>query len=143
MRFVLTIIAVLGLGPLGFERADAQYPIYAPQTYAPVVQDYDDHYDDHYDDDHHQDHYYTPAPTHYSGYAAVPAYPQYVPSVSVPLPSISVPSVSYSPVYSDGALGYVQPVIPQSPVYYSNNYYGQPAYTHHRWHPGHYLRGHH
>lgn len=125
MRFVFSVVAVLGLGIASVERAEAQYPIYAPQTYGHVVHehDYHDHYDDHY--------HAPPAPQYYSGYAAVPVYPQYV------------PRVSYSPVYSGGGLGYVQPVVPQSPVYYSNNYYNQSAHTHHGWHLGHYLRGHH
>lgn len=138
MRFVLTVVAMLGLFFIGSERAEAQYPIYAPPTYAPMVHDHD-----HYGDDHHYDnHYHAPAPTYYSGYGAVPAYPQYVPSASVPVPAVNVPSVSYSPVYSGGGLGYVQPVVPQSPVYYSNNYYSQPVQTHHRWHLGHYLNHH-
>lgn len=74
----------------------------------------------------HNDHHYAPAsPQYYSGYAG-PVSP-YVPSGGV-----------YGGGYGSG-----QVVIPRTTTNYSNNYYGQPTHSHHTWHPGHYLLGHH
>lgn len=38
---------------------------------------------------------------------------------------------------------YPQAGVPQVSSFYSNNYYVRPTYSHHSWHPGHYLFGHH
>lgn len=121
MRFVLSFaVACLALGFAAAPRASAQYPVYAPPSYGHVVHDHS-----------HSHHHYRPLTTqYYSGYGA-PVY-QYA------------PRPSYSPVYGSGVV-YAQPAAPPSPIYYSNSTYYNvpPAHTHHRWHPGHYLLGHH
>ena len=38
---------------------------------------------------------------------------------------------------------YPQAGVPQVSSFYSNNYYVRPTYSHHSWHQGHYLFGHH
>ena len=42
-----------------------------------------------------------------------------------------------------GGIAYPQYNTPQVSSYYSNNYYGRLTHSHHSWHPGHYLSGHH
>lgn len=120
MRVVLSfVIGCLAFGFAAASRASAQYPIYAPQSYGPVVHQHG-----------HHTHHYVPSTTqYYAGYGAS-GY-QYA------------PNVGYPPVYGGAVLS--QPVAPPSSLYYPNStYYGAPsAHLHHGWHPGHYLLGHH
>ena len=121
MRFVLCFaFTCIALGFAGTQRANAQYPMVAPQSYGQFAPGHA-----------HHSHYCAPsASPYYSGYGApVMPYP---------------PAVSYPPVYGANAI-YAPPAVPQSSIYYSNStYYGRPpAHTHHGWHPGHYLLGHH
>ncbi|XZE35781.1 hypothetical protein SH501x_001323 [Pirellulaceae bacterium SH501] len=95
------------------EQASAQYPIYGGGF------GYGSHHDQHYS---------TRAPMYTPSYGST--YGAYGYGNSIP------------PVYGNS---YSQPQFapPVSTSYYSNNYYGRPIQSHHNWHAGHYLSGHH
>ena len=111
-------LAVLGLALLfSTNEASAQYP-----SYGGFGQGYSRHHS------HHDHHYVAPQQSYGQGYGS------------------GIPSYGYNSQFSQpysSNYGYPQTGIPQVSSYYSNNYYGRPAHSHHSWHPGHYLSGHH
>lgn len=116
MRSVLlSLVCAVGLAVTA-EQASAQYPVYGGGY------GYGGHHV------HHDHHYSTPAPLYAPSYGS--AYGSYGVGNSI------------SPVYGNS---YPQPQFapPVTTSYYSNNYYGRPSHSHHSWHPGHYLLGHH
>jgi hypothetical protein len=76
----------------------------------------------------HDHHYSAPAPLNHPSYSS--SYGAYGMGNVVP------------PVYGSG-YSHPQYAPPVATSYYSNNYYGRPTHSHHSWHPGHYLLGHH
>lgn len=118
-------LSVVCLGLLfGSQQANAQHPGYG--QHGMVHQGYVQSGYGHHQNFHHGHQFAVPSPNqYYSGYGS--------------------PVQSYAPsggLYGGGN-GYGQIVIPRTTTSYSNNYYGQPTHSHHSWHPGHYLLGHH
>jgi hypothetical protein len=117
MRIVVCV-ALAGLGLLfTSEQASAQYPSYGGSGYG-----HGGHYS------HHDHHYAAPPQPYVQGYGS------------------GLPSYGYGnslPSGYGGGIAYPQYNTPQVSSYYSNNYYGRPAHSHHSWHLGHYLSGHH
>ncbi|MDX1926739.1 MAG: hypothetical protein SFV81_09485 [Pirellulaceae bacterium] len=118
MRIMICVGVAILASVVGAGQASAQYPSYGGHGYGhgQVV---------------HHDHHYG---------ARIQPYPQSF-----------APAFGYGNSYSSG-YGNAIPVpqyqvpqysVPQVSSYYSNNYYSRPQHSHHSWHPGHYLLGHH
>ncbi|MFO0944152.1 MAG: hypothetical protein U0930_25870 [Pirellulales bacterium] len=113
IAFGVTLFAFTG------QQASAQYPFYG--------EGYNGYgHGGHYT--HHDHHYSVPAPLYQPSYAS--SYGAYgIGNAVPPVYGAATPTPQYAP--------------PVATAYYSNNYYGRPAHSHHSWHPGHYLLGHH
>lgn len=116
MRIVICVAVAFVASVVGTGQVSAQYPAFGGYGYG------------HGHSAHHDHHYSVPIQPHTQNFA--PAYPSY----------------GYGNSYSSG-YGNAPPApqysVPQVSSYYSNNYYGRPSHSHHNWHPGHYLLGHH
>lgn len=116
MRFLICAAAV-GMGLLfTAKQAIAQYPSFSSNGHG-----HQSHYS------HHDHHYVQPARPYVQRYGEQPSY-----GLSGSLP----------PVYGRG-IAYPQYTTPPVTSYQSNNYYIRPNHSHHNWHLGHYLLGHH
>ena len=117
---VLYGIAIVGLGmSLAPAQASAQYPSHGAYGYS------------HPHLVHHDPHHYAQPQPYVLGYGA--GYNSFNLGNSLSPPSYGA---------YQGSIGYPQ-VSPPVSSYYSNNYYGSPSHSHHSWHPGHFLSGHH
>lgn len=116
MRIIICVAAAMVASVVGASQANAQYPSFGGYGYG------------HGHSVHHDQHYGVPVQPYSPSYA--PAYPSY----------------GYGSSYSSGyGNAFQMPQYPTPPIssYQSNNYYGRPVHSHHSWHPGHYLLGHH
>jgi|LakMenEpi03Aug12_release.lakeMendotaPanAssembly.Ray.scaffolds.fasta_scaffold141298_2 hypothetical protein len=116
MRSVLSMAVCVLVFALSSQQAKAQYPVYGGG------------YGHGGHRVHHDHHYSVPTPIYQQNYNS--GYGSY--GVGNALP----------PVYGS-SYSYPQYVPPVTTSIYSNNYYGRPVHSHHSWHPGHYLLGHH
>lgn len=121
---VLIVVCAVAFAMCG-QQANAQYPQFPQYPMNGAGYGYGGHHSHHA---HHDYHYSAPVPNYQQNYNL--GYGSY--GIGNALPSVYGSNYSYPQ--------YAPPVVP---TYYQNNYYERPSHSHHSWHLGHYLMGHH